>query len=82
LAFCCFFDESGPAPVTIALRDTPPAMIASSVHTAFCVMARSCRTALHRGESGKRQVDGANLGLAPMMGAGSVCVIHILEREN
>ncbi len=35
-----------------------------------------------RGESGKRQVAGAKLGLAHMMGAGSVCVIHILERES
>ena len=35
-----------------------------------------------RGESEKRQVDGAKLGLAHMMGAGSVCVIHILERES
>ena len=35
-----------------------------------------------RGESGPRQVEGARLGLAHMMGAGSVCVIHILEREG
>ena len=35
-----------------------------------------------RGESGQRQVDGARIGMAHMMGAGSVCVIHILEREN
>jgi len=35
-----------------------------------------------RGESGRRQVEGARLGLAHMMGAGSVCVIHILEREG
>lgn len=35
-----------------------------------------------RGEAGKRQVQDAKLGLAHMMGAGSVCVVHILEREN
>lgn len=35
-----------------------------------------------RGESGKRQVEGAKTGLAHMMGAGSVCVIHILQTEN
>lgn len=35
-----------------------------------------------RGESGSRQVEGARLGLAHMMGAGSVCVIHIFEREG
>lgn len=35
-----------------------------------------------RGQAGKRQVEGARLGLAHMMGAGSVCVIHILERRN
>lgn len=35
-----------------------------------------------RGESGARQVDGAQIGLAHMMGAGSVCVVHILKREG
>lgn len=34
-----------------------------------------------RGESGVRQVEGARAGLAHMMGAGSVCVVHILQRE-
>ena len=33
-----------------------------------------------RGEAGKRQVDGAKVGLCHMMGGGSVCVIHILAR--
>jgi len=33
-----------------------------------------------RGEAGARQVEGARTGLAHMMGAGSVCVIHILQR--
>jgi len=31
-----------------------------------------------RGEAGKRQVEGARVGLCHMMGGGSVCVIHIL----
>lgn len=35
-----------------------------------------------RGESGPRQVKGARIGMAHMMGAGSVCVIHILQREG
>jgi acetyl-CoA acetyltransferase len=34
-----------------------------------------------RGEAGKRQVDGARVGLCHMMGGGSVCVIHILTRD-
>jgi acetyl-CoA acetyltransferase len=34
-----------------------------------------------RGEAGKRQVENARIGMAHMMGAGSVCVVHILERE-
>jgi acetyl-CoA acetyltransferase len=34
-----------------------------------------------RGEAGKRQVEGARVGLCHMMGGGSVCVIHILTRE-
>lgn len=33
-----------------------------------------------RGEAGRRQVENARSGLVQMMGGGSVCVIHILER--
>jgi acetyl-CoA acetyltransferase len=34
-----------------------------------------------RGEAGKRQVDGARIGMCHMMGGGSVCAIHILARD-
>ncbi len=34
-----------------------------------------------RGEAGKRQVDGARIGLCHMMGGGSVCAIHLLGRD-
>jgi acetyl-CoA acetyltransferase len=34
-----------------------------------------------RGQAGDRQVDGARTGLAHMMGAGSVCIIHILQAQ-
>ena len=34
-----------------------------------------------RQEAGARQVEGANTGLCHMAGAGSVCVVHILQRE-
>ncbi len=34
-----------------------------------------------RGEAGKRQVEGARIGLCHMMGGGSVCAIHILQRD-
>lgn len=33
-----------------------------------------------RGEAGKRQVENARTGLCHMMGGGSVCAIHILQR--
>jgi acetyl-CoA acyltransferase len=33
-----------------------------------------------RGEAGERQVDGARLGLTHVLGLGSACAIHILER--
>lgn len=33
-----------------------------------------------RGAAGSRQVDGARTGLCHMAGAGSVCVVHILQR--
>lgn len=34
-----------------------------------------------RGEAGKRQVEGARVGLCHMMGGGSVCAIHVLTRD-
>lgn len=33
-----------------------------------------------RGDAGPRQVDGARTGLTQMIGAGTVCMIHILQR--
>ena len=35
-----------------------------------------------RGEAGERQVEGAKLGLTHVIGLGSACGIHILERVN
>jgi acetyl-CoA acetyltransferase len=35
-----------------------------------------------RHEAGVRQVDAARTGLCHMAGAGSVCVVHILQRES
>jgi len=35
-----------------------------------------------RGEAGARQVDGARLGMTHVIGLGSACSIHILERVN
>jgi acetyl-CoA acetyltransferase len=34
-----------------------------------------------RGEAGRRQIEGARVGLCHMMGGGSVCCIHILVRD-
>ena len=34
-----------------------------------------------RGEAGKRQVADARTGMCHMMGGGSVCAIHILQRD-
>lgn len=34
-----------------------------------------------RGEAGRRQVEDARIGLCHMMGGGSVCVIHLLQRD-
>jgi hypothetical protein len=33
-----------------------------------------------RGQAGARQVDGARTGLIQLIGAGNVCVMHILQR--
>jgi acetyl-CoA acetyltransferase len=33
-----------------------------------------------RGEAGARQVDGARLGLTHVLGLGTACAIHVLER--
>jgi acetyl-CoA acetyltransferase len=35
-----------------------------------------------RGEAGDRQVEGAKIGLAHVIGLGSACGIHILERAS
>ncbi|PCI42402.1 MAG: transporter [Moraxellaceae bacterium] len=35
-----------------------------------------------RGEAGDRQVEGANIGMIQMMGAGSICIMHMLQREG
>jgi acetyl-CoA acetyltransferase len=35
-----------------------------------------------RGEAGKRQVEGARLGLTHVIGLGSACAIHILEKVS
>jgi acetyl-CoA acetyltransferase len=35
-----------------------------------------------RGEAGKRQVEGATLGLTHVIGLGSACAIHILEKVS
>src|SRR5450432_4056982 len=35
-----------------------------------------------RGEAGQRQVEGARLGLTHVIGLGSACGIHILERPS
>jgi acetyl-CoA acyltransferase len=35
-----------------------------------------------RGEAGKRQVDGARIGLTHVVGMGSACAIHVLEKVN
>jgi acetyl-CoA acetyltransferase len=35
-----------------------------------------------RGEAGKRQVEGARLGMTHVIGLGSACAIHILERVS
>jgi acetyl-CoA acyltransferase len=33
-----------------------------------------------RGEAGKRQVEGARIGLTHVVGLGSACAVHILEK--
>ena len=44
-------------------------------------IANVCEIVTHlRGEAGQRQVEGARLGLTHVVGAGSACAIHILER--
>jgi hypothetical protein len=35
-----------------------------------------------RGEAGDRQIEGARVGLAHVIGLGSACGIHILEKAS
>ena len=34
-----------------------------------------------RGEAGDRQIEGATVGLAHVIGLGSTCAVHILEKS-
>lgn len=44
-------------------------------------IANLCEVALHlRGEAGARQVEGARIGLTHVVGLGSACAVHILEK--
>lgn len=44
-------------------------------------IANICEISMHlRGEAGQRQVDGARLGMTHVLGLGTACAIHILER--
>ncbi len=44
-------------------------------------VANICEITWHlRGEAGRRQVEGAKVGLAHVIGLGSACTIHILQR--
>jgi acetyl-CoA acetyltransferase len=46
-------------------------------------IANLCEVSTHlRGEAEKRQVEGARLGLTHVIGLGSACAIHVLERVN
>jgi acetyl-CoA acyltransferase len=35
-----------------------------------------------RGEAGDRQIDGAKAGLTHVIGIGTTCVVHVLERSS
>ena len=40
-----------------------------------------CEVVWHlRGEAGDRQVEGAKVGMAHVIGLGSACTIHVLEK--
>jgi acetyl-CoA acetyltransferase len=44
-------------------------------------IANICEVALHlRGEAGARQVEDARIGLTHVVGLGSACAVHILEK--
>lgn len=34
-----------------------------------------------RGEAGDRQIDGARVGMTHVIGLGSACAVHVLERS-
>ena len=71
------FELSGRVPVS-----TDGGLIARGHPGGPTGLAQIWETTLQlRGEAGKRQVEGARVGLCHMMGGGSVCVIHILKRD-
>ena len=46
-------------------------------------IANICEVCQHlRGEAGDRQIEGAKVGLAHVIGLGSACAVHVLERST
>ena len=46
-------------------------------------MANLYEVATHlRGEAGDRQIEGAKVGLTHVIGLGSACAVHVLEKAS
>jgi acetyl-CoA acetyltransferase len=70
-------DRSGSTPVNVSggLLSKGHPIGASGVVNLYEI------TAHLRGEAGDRQIDGAKVGLAHVVGLGSACGVHILEKS-
>ena len=74
--------EGDPAPVHAVAVSSDGGLIARGHPGGPTGLAQIWETTLQlRGTAGKRQVPNARAGLCHMMGGGSVCAIHILQRE-
>jgi acetyl-CoA acetyltransferase len=58
--------------------------LVSKGHPIGCTgAANMVEVAMHlRGEAGDRQIEGAKVGLTHVIGLGSTCAVHILEKAT
>ena len=69
--------------MTARPRSTCPAACESKGHPIAATGIANIWEVCHhlRGEAGDRQIEGAKVGLAHVIGLGSACGVHILEKS-
>ena len=79
-----FFDSGRHVARRHDARSTCPAACESKGHPIAATGIANIWEVCHhlRGEAGDRQIEGAKVGLAHVIGLGSACGVHILEKSG